>query len=684
MYKFFLTLIVSLLILNSVAYSQEYTEEPYASRSSYGVFGGLNLNFHTANFQSFNGVPSCCQGFENGSGIGLVAGLFYNIPFSEDIDLSLRAKFSQLGGQLSRIENILLSDPNGNSIEGQFEHSFDASLSSIGLEPLIEFKLNNEFRIRGGFRVGFLQQTSLNRHDERILSPNTGTFVDEDGNQTRIRNEYSGDIPDASSIEAAVVAGLSYDLPLNESYTLFLVPQIDFNVGLTSFVPDFSWQSNTINAGIGVRYAPRGVVEPKEKLPPPPPPPPPPLPPLPPPPTVPTLDAVINAVSINDNGMESDVSSIKIEEFLLNRTHPLLNYVFFDKNDDKLPTRYKRISDSEKEDFSFRQFYDMKTMDVYYQVLNVVGKRMQVFPQSTLKLVGCNSDETTEKGNIQLSKRRAESVKNYLVNEWGIDSERIETEARNLPSVPSNIRDKDGMEENRRVEMISNITQIFEPMEIRDTIRTSNPPKIRFKPEIYSDIGVKRWKIVTSQQGRELRIFTGTGGIPKFVEWDLVLEDEQQYVPRLDRPLEYKLVVVDKDNKTWESKKQELPVEQMTVQYKIDNVLDDKEFDIFAMIGFPYNKADLEGMNLLIADQAKKRIKGYSTTEITGHSDRIGSPEVNQKLSQQRAYNVANYLDIDLMFAKGIGQKILLYDNDKPEGRFYSRTVIIDVVTPIE
>lgn len=667
-------------------FSQEYIEEPYSPRASYGAFAGIGINLHSADFQGFSGVPSCCPGYETGSGIGLNLGLFYNIPVADQLDLSLRAKFLQLGGTLSRTENELVSTSDGGSTLGEFEHSFTSSINSFALEPLLEFKLSNQFRLRGGFRVGYLMSADLDEHQEELVSPSDGVFVDENGeNPTRIRNQYSGEIPDASSIEAAFLAGISYDVPLNESHTLFLVPQLDISLGLTSFVPDFGWTSNSFVGGVGVRYAPRKVMPPKEILPPPPPPPPPPLPPPPPPPSIPVLDASIEAVSVNENGKEADVSSIKVEEFLLNRTHPLLNYVFFDENSAEIPRRYKRITEKEKEDFSFKQFYDLKTMDVYYQVLNIIGKRMQFYPQSQITLVGCNSDQGLEKNNTELSRKRAQTVKDYLVKEWEIEPGRIEVKARDLPENPSNVNDPDGIEENRRVEIKANIDQVFEPMIIRDTLRTSNPPHIRFKPNINSDIGVKRWKIVTSQEGRDLRVFSGTGDIPEQVDWNLETEQEQDYVPTLDKPLEYRMVVVDKDNKTWESPLQKLPVKQMTIQYKFENVLEDKEYDVFSMIGFGFAKAELGERNKFIADKAKKRLRSYSESEIIGYSDRIGAEESNQKLSQRRAYTVAEYLElVPEKVARGLGEKILLYDNNYPEGRFYSRTVRINIVTPIE
>lgn len=681
----FSTFLILIALYVSPIYSQEYAEEPYTPRDSYGVFGGIGLNLHSADFKRFAEIPSCCPGYETGSGVGINFGVFYSIPMGDLIDLSLRAKYLQLGGQLSRIEEEAGTTIGGDLQTLEFEHRFDASLTSIAFEPLLEFKLSNEFRLRAGVRVGYLLSGNLNEHIEEVVSPSNGLFLDENGNTSRTRNSYEGEIPNLSTIEAAVIFGASYDLPLNNSYTLFLVPFVDMSLGLTSFVPDFGWTSNTIAGGLGLRYAPRDIIKPKEMLPPPPPPPPPPLPPPPPPPTVPQLEASILAVSVNDNGQENNVTTITVEEYFLNRTHPLLNYVFFGENSSDIPPRYSRITEAEKENFSFKQLFDLKTMDVYYEILNIVGKRMQFYPQATIELVGCNSNQGLEKDKTNLSRDRAETVKNYLMKEWKISSDRISVKSQNLPDNPSNITEQDGIEENRRVEMIANIPQIFEPMIIKDTLRTSNPPLIRFKPVVKSAVGANNWKVITYQNGKELKTFSGIGDVPKSIEWDLELEKEQEYIPTMDRPLQYRLQITDNDNKTWESPVQELPVEQVTVEYKIENVLPDKEFDIYSMIGFGYNKAELEDRNLFIADKAKQRLRSYSETDIIGYSDRLGNEIANQRLSQKRAYNVADYLLLKPeLTARGLGEKKLLYDNDYPEGRFYSRTVVISIVTPIE
>ena len=83
-------------------------------------------------------------------------------------------------------------------------------------------------------------------------------------------------------------------------------------------------------------------------------------------------------------------------------------------------------------------------------------------------------------------------------------------------------------------------------------------------------------------------------------------------------------------------------------------------------------------------------MKKYPTTTavIEGHTDNLGSPEHNMKLSQQRAENVVNYLvensgiDRSRLSAKGYGSTRRIAYNNTPEGRQKNRrtNAIIDCV----
>lgn len=71
--------------------------------------------------------------------------------------------------------------------------------------------------------------------------------------------------------------------------------------------------------------------------------------------------------------------------------------------------------------------------------------------------------------------------------------------------------------------------------------------------------------------------------------------------------------------------------------------------------------------------------------EISGHSDNTGTDELNDRLSQQRAEAVRNYLigkgiAAETMTAKGYGKRKPIADNDTEEGRKKNRRVEIKFI----
>jgi outer membrane protein OmpA-like peptidoglycan-associated protein len=656
--------------------AQEYLDKAEDNRTAFGLFFGVGTNQHTADFKGvdFPQVPSCCPRFESGSGFGYNFGLLYDLPLSENWLLQFRGIYQNLSGTLTTVEPTVVSSPEGHATDGSFEHSVEAMFASAGLQPMLGYRITKRFLLSLGFDAAYLLSKDFEQK-ETLKEPSFGTFY---GTNKRVRNEYSGTLSNPSSFLISAVFSVGYYFPLNKEESFYLVPEINYFYGFTDIASDINWKVNQLTAGIALKWAPRKVKPPKVA---PPPPPPPPLPLPPPPPQQPILDAHIVAVAVDENGMESPMAKLKVEQFLTSRMHPLLNYVFFDENSSQLPARYIRLTKDETRKFNVRKLYNKSTLDVYHNVLNIVGKRVKMYPQAEITLVGCNTDLGPEKGNTALSKSRAESVKDYLVNVWGIPSSRITVKSRNLPEIPSNVTQTDGQAENRRVEIHTNIDKIFEPLIIQDTLIESNPPVFRFKPTINAQMGIKEWKIVTSQSNGDIKTFEGTGKPPTSIEWDL--SKEYEVVPKLNEPLNYRLQVVDNDNKVWASPVQSLPVEQYTIERKILEQIEDKEIDKFSLILFGYNQFELGEANKKIVQFAKRRIYPNSEVRILGYSDRIGDARYNLELSQKRANAAAKALGVSPKNAKGLGNSTLLYDNDLPEGRFYCRTVTIDIITPI-
>jgi OmpA-OmpF porin, OOP family len=108
------------------------------------------------------------------------------------------------------------------------------------------------------------------------------------------------------------------------------------------------------------------------------------------------------------------------------------------------------------------------------------------------------------------------------------------------------------------------------------------------------------------------------------------------------------------------------------------------------MIEFASGKADIKSQYQGEIEKVADYMKRYPTTTalIEGHTDNVGNPEYNMKLSQQRADNVVNYLvenlgiDRSRLTAKGYGDTRRISYNDTAEGRQLNRRIdaVIDCV----
>ena len=165
--------------------------------------------------------------------------------------------------------------------------------------------------------------------------------------------------------------------------------------------------------------------------------------------------------------------------------------------------------------------------------------------------------------------------------------------------------------------------------------------------------------------------------IPKFI--DLKLESSQGEIFSSSEPLSYSLKLIDNTNQTNQSDIKKLPVEYISAKQKEEEQKTEIHLEKYSLILFDFDKSEITANNKKIVDFIKSKIKPNSIVKINGFADRVGEQDYNKKLSEQRALSTAAALRIKPQEINGIGSSVLLYDNNLPEGRYYCRTVEINI-----
>ena len=672
MTRSYIRIFIIILLCSIYNTNAQTTIDTNALKPKFGVYGQYGLTFHFADFAKLPNTQSCCGGFSTEIGPTFGGGLVVDIPIDYDYIIDFRAGFSQVTGNFySEINTDVLVD--GNLQQGVFSYNLNSNVSKIDFDALLSYRIAENVFLNGGPSFGLLLSSDYKQWEQIEQPSDRGVFPGEG----RVRNQYEGEIQNLSSLIFGLTVGLDYQLPLNKKNSLFIVPGLYYSHKFNNIVSDLAWNISELKAGVAFKY----------RTPPaPPPPPPPPANPimpdsLPLPINPPALKVFVDAVSVDSNGRINKEPKVQIEDFVSINMRPLLNYVFFDDSSSTIPRRYNQLAKNEAMTFDTDNLKGKNAIETYYDVMNIVGNRMKENLSAKITLVGCNSNIGPELDNKSLSNDRAMSVKNYLTNVWGIEPNRIDVQARNLPIEASKSDTLPGQEENRRVEILSSDESIIKPVMTTDTLRVLSDTDIKFLADVDSEVGINEWVFEAKQDNNILFQKIGTGQPDAELLWDL--RNDKKNMPRSASPIEYKLSVMDSVGQRGFAEKS-LPINKLTVNTKRENRTDDKEFEYYSLILFSYGKSSLEQEHREVVDFVKNRITDKAKVYVYGYSDSMGEEDINKKISERRAKSVANRLRLRDAEVKGLGEERLLYDNDLPEGRFYCRTVQITVETPVK
>lgn len=719
---------------------------------SVGFYGHGTANFHSADFpasvsQSGAAATHCCGAFRSGFGLGASIGALVEFPivvdsrtpqflrdaFEHRVLIALRGGYANHSGVLSALHDTLFM-VHGQLVAGTVQHRLEAQLSSFGGEAVLHYRFGTEPEHRRTIALHALLGVRLGVFSERRYSQSRA--LQEPTNTARWANGLTEQvivsdaaIPGMNTLylDASVLVGVQAVLPIDRNGIISVVPEIYYAHPLSDIVPNRGWLHSRLSVGaiLKISFLPSSS----------PPSAPPQSEPLPQPPvplaaarqpdvlpTAPSPTVLLKAIVVDSSGgtaLPSHAIKIRVEEFTSRRVFPLLMNVFFDERSDQLAERYKLLR-SPAEAAQFRtadvaRRQALSTLEIYYNVLNIIGERMRSKPASTITVTGCLGSvgfgPDSEENDPELARRRAESVRNYLRDVWQIDTMRIKVVARGLPEQPSRTTDALSMglnideEENRRVEVSSDDWDIIKPVLDDDTVRVSTFPTVRIQAEVKSIatmqqsaqqstrqdrrnnpsarwLLLKSWIVQVRQGSRVLARFRG--GESFFApEWT-VLWNVEQSPPESDTP-----VVIALNGETADGQRVQafdtLQVEYVSIQKKRFERLADKEYSAFRLIGFDLGSAAATARHKRILNEYMRPLLGrQAVVKITGHSDAIGNEQANIRLSRARAESIAQAIGTGNRTVEGIGGKGLLYPNDTPEGRMYSRTVEIQVVNPIQ
>ena len=647
-----LAFLTFLSVQNEIA-AQQTQELKYAKPSwFFGVAGGANFNFYRGSTNQLNASFTPPATFHNGDGVGLfVAPLLEYRPANSKWGVMLQAGYDSRKGTFDQVKTAC-----------DCPADLTTKLSYITVEPSLRFApFKSNFYLYGGPRLAF----NLDKSFEYQLGINPAF-----PNQTP-SVAVTDDLDNVEKTLISMQIGAGYDIPLSADTkkTQFILSPF------VSFQPYFGQNPRstetlnitTIRAGIALKMGQGKNIQEATDI-------------------------------IKDREVQFTVNSPSNipGESRMTEVFPLRNYVFFNEGSNQIPNRYVVLNKTQATNFKENQLElfapknladrSKRQMTVYYNVLNILGERMQQNPSATITLVGSSNKENSD--GLEM----AESVKSYLVNVFDINASRIATKGQEKPSIPSE-------QPGAKLELV-----LLREGDRRVSIE-SNSPDLLMEFQSGPDASLKPVQIVTSQEAPidSYITFNNKGAGEALSYWSLQVADEQGKAQAFGPYTEDEVKIPGKS--ILGSRPEGDYTVKMIGQTKSGKIVE-KETPVHMVLWTPAKTVEGMRYSIIYEFNTSKTIKMYekyltevvtpkipvgATVIIKGHTDIIGEEAYNQKLSLSRANDIKNIIETalaktgrkDVKFdvsGYGENENNAPFENKTPEERFYNRTVIIDII----
>lgn len=633
------------------------------AQDKYGVYGNYNLLLPQSEFDDLPEINDCCPEYKDHKGNMFEIGAFYRSKAVSLFDIQVELGYAQLVNNFHYNEYIGNGyDEDMNTVQVFSDHNLDVNFELISFNLIFLKEIANSFNLTFGLKNSYI--FSHNAKYQETIDSDLLEFT----NGSKDNNKYDGELENISKFQNWLSVGLSKEFVFEKG--LIFEPFVNYNFNTTNILSDLEWNNSYIALGASIAFlpTPKENVKNKEA----------------------EKDDIIARLQTSILGKEivKNFATITVEEHLSQQVYPLLPYIFFDEGSSTLPLRYKSLNTNQVNGYDYNKRYlNEEVLEVYYDLINIVGYRLNEYKSANITLIGCNADINKEKGNTRLSQSRAETIKNYLTTRWNIDPSRINIEAKNLSDSYSKGSQEDHHEENRRVEILASDVRITAPVIVQDTLRIPDVPEVGIK--MFSALNNKEseidnWNLsITQNNDKVLGGLKGWGNIDTSFVWKIA--QVKKDIPKTNDSIDFELTSFWNDKFVKTNNK--INIFQKTVEYKKSmRVENDKKIDEYRLIMFDHNSANLKDEHKFVIGYICKNSEPYSEIIITGYTDFMGDETGNKNLSQKRADAIKNGINcLTKITAKGYGENEMPnISNYLPEGRFYNRTVNVRIETPIE
>ncbi len=627
-----------------------------------GVFGGLNGNIVGAGAQQLNLIGTQGNGTlfdtpNNDGTVNTIDGTALGYYFGGMFEYN---SGGLLGAQLrASVDDRRVHFNNWDLTDPAAEPRFSARMTYLSVEPMLRVNLGNpDFHLTAGPLLSWLINASYDYTPGR------------DETTPAISGQK---LNDAKSFAYGVSGGLGYDIMLNDdpqsSTRWYLTPFAEASYMLDQVKSDYPqlqdrndvWVTTTIRGGLQLKFGMGAETAPEPVV----------------------VTETHPAITLAVRAPSTIVTQREMREYF-----PIRNYMFFDKGQTSIPNEYVQLSPSAAQSFADSNLLNppatgdladvssnrsSRQMTVYYNIMNVVGSRMQDNPGATISLVG--SAPVANDARLM-----AGNVRDYLVNTFGIDPSRINVSAQTRPPHPSGDAStpKEDLDlvaqENDRVEIQSDDPAILKPVEIRSMQSAAADNDVTLSVNTVTQTPIDSWTVHVTGNG-----FDRTYGPYQGSMTETKLAGEP--ILGTNSSGTYTATVTARTT-SGETVSQ---TENFQLARLAEPPVTDHRFSIL----YEFNQSTtLDMYEDFLRNTVAPQVPANATVVIHGHTDVVGTEDRNLKLSEDRAQSALNVLKTALagknvtFDSYGFGETPMRapFGNDSPEGRYYNRTVVIEVV----